>query len=157
MQSDVVVEVCGDTPLLDPHVIDMAIATFFANDCDVVSNTRHLSFPQGVDAQIFRRADLEEVEHTVKDPAVREHVSLFFYEHPERYRIVHLMAPPCWQGPQLRFQVDYREDLEFVRAIYGRLEPALGTAFATGDILELLRREPHLAEINSHCQEKPVR
>lgn len=29
-------------------------------------------------------------------PAVREHVSLYFYEHPERYRIIHLFAPARW-------------------------------------------------------------
>ena len=157
MHSDIVVEVCGDTPLIDPEVIDMAVDTFFANDCDVVSNTAKLSFPQGIDAQVFRLRDLEEVADTVQDAAVREHVSLHFYEHPERYRIVHLAAPPRWAGAQYRFQLDYPEDLQFIRAVYGHLEPTHGEGFGTGEILDLLRQLPQLATINRDCVEKPAR
>ncbi len=157
MTSDIIVEVCGDTPLLDPQVIDMAIDTFFANDCDVVSNTCRLSFPQGVDAQVFRFTDLATVERSIDDPAVREHVSLYFYENPQRFRLYHLMAPPCWRGAQYRFQLDYHEDLEFITAVYRDLLPRHGPLFSTGDVLALLARQPALAAINRHCEEKPVR
>src|SRR2546422_5615394 len=56
MRSDVIVEVTGDCPLLDPEVIDLGVETFLANDCDVVTNVITSSFPQGVDVQVFRRA-----------------------------------------------------------------------------------------------------
>ncbi|MBI2585040.1 MAG: NTP transferase domain-containing protein [Rhodospirillales bacterium] len=72
MGADVVVEVCGDMPLLDPAVIDMGVVAFTEGDCDVVTTTRKRSFPDGVDAQVFRLKDLEEVAETVFDPAVRE-------------------------------------------------------------------------------------
>ena len=155
--AELVVEVCGDCPLIDPEVIDMAVATFRINDADVVSNTSKLGFPQGADAQVFRLAALEEVERTVRDPAVREHVSLFFYEHPERYRIIHLAPPPRWHRPEQRLQLDYPEDLAFVRAVYERLEPEHGDAFGLDEILGLLAREPTLAAINANCREKPAR
>lgn len=155
--SELVVEICGDCPLIDPEVIDMAVATFKLNDADVVSNTSRLGFPQGADAQVFRLAALEEVARTVHDPAVREHVSLHFYEHPERYRIIHLAPPPRWHRPEQRLQLDYPEDLAFVRAVYDRLEPQHGDAFGLDEILGLLAREPGLAAINAHCHEKPVR
>ncbi len=111
----------------------------------------------GMDIQVFRLRDLEEVERTVDDPAVREHVSLYFYEHPERYRTIHLFAPPRWDAPGLRCQVDYIEDLQFANEVYGRLEPRYGNGFGLEEVMVLLREEPHLAEINRHCQEKPVR
>lgn len=155
--SDLIVEICGDCPLIDPEVIDMAVATFKLNDADVVSNTSRLGFPQGADAQVFRLAALEEVACTVRDPAVREHVSLYFYEHPERYRIIHLAPPPRWHRPEQRLQLDYPEDLAFVRAVYERLQPEHGDAFGLDEILALLAREPRLAAINAHCREKPVR
>src|SRR5688500_15677756 len=109
--SDIIVEITGDCTLLDPEVIDLGIETFFANDCDVVTNARIPSYPQGADVQVFRLSDLEQVARTVDEPAVREHVSLHFYEHPDRYRIVHLIAPASWQAPDLRLQLDYDEDL----------------------------------------------
>jgi spore coat polysaccharide biosynthesis protein SpsF len=157
MNSDIVVEVCGDCPLIDPDVIDMAVATFDLNDADVVSNTAKPGFPQGVDAQVFRLADLVEVERSVHDPAVREHVSLYFYEHPERYRIIHLAPPPRWHRPEQRLQLDYVEDLAFIRAVYERLLPECGEAFGLDDIVTLIEREPRIAVVNANCREKPVR
>jgi spore coat polysaccharide biosynthesis protein SpsF len=157
MGSDIVVEVTGDCTLLDPDIIDIGIETFFGNDCDVVTNVRRLSFPMGMDIQVFPLAKLAEVARTVADPAVREHVSLHFYEHPEAYRILHVFAPAPWRAPELRFQLDYREDLEFLNQVYRRLEPAHGDGFGIGAIMDLLRAEPGLAEINRHCVEKPVR
>lgn len=157
MNSDVVVEVCGDTPLIDPGVIDMAVDTFSTNECDVVSTTWSPSFPQGIDAQVFPLRALEDVEARVTDPAVREHVSLHFYENPARYRAIHLMAPPRWRAPELRCQLDYPEDLRFINEVYARLAPRFGDRFGVEEILETVRREPRLADINRHREERPAR
>ena len=54
MGSEIIVEICGDTPLLDPRVIDTAVTRFLKGDVDVVSNTAKLTWPQGIDAQVFR-------------------------------------------------------------------------------------------------------
>jgi spore coat polysaccharide biosynthesis protein SpsF len=157
MESEIVVEVTGDCTLLDPEIIDLGVATFRANACDVVANVVKPSFPQGVDVQVFPLALLEAVECTVHDPAVREHVSLHFYENAELYRVLHLMAPPRYRAPEHRFQLDYPEDLAFIREVYRRLEPLHGDRFGTPEVLELLSARPELAAINAHCQEKPVR
>jgi spore coat polysaccharide biosynthesis protein SpsF len=157
MNSNIVVEVCGDTPLIDPMVIDAAVILFEESDCDIVSNTFQLSYPQGIDAQVFRLSDLEDVERLVKDPAVREHVSLYFYEHPERYRLIELVAPPELTLPEQRLQLDFKEDLELIREVYERLEPDMGDNFSTGDILALLSANPELTQINQHCEEVQVR
>lgn len=157
MRSEVVVEITGDCILLDPEIIDLGVKMFLENDCDVVSNGRKPSFPMGVDVQVYRLCDLEEVERTIFDPAVREHVSLYFYEHPERYRIIHLFALHRWYAPNYRFQLDYPEDHQFITEVYRRLEPVYGDAFGLEEIMALLKREPELVEINRHCIEKPVR
>lgn len=157
MHSEIIVEICGDTPLLDPIVVDQAVETFLSGDWDVVSNTCKLTWPQGIDAQVFRYDALADIAARVQDPAVREHVSLFFYENPDRYRVHHLQAPAQDQAPEQRLQLDYAEDLELIREIYTRLEPGSGDAFGVGDILALLRREPALRELNAHCEEKAVR
>lgn len=155
--SDIVVEVSGDTPFLDPDILAMAIDTFLTDDCDVVSNTFHLSYPQGIDAQVFPWQALADVAEAETDPAVREHVSLFFYEHPERYRIRHLQAPSHLQLPAQRLQLDYPEDLDFLRALHTTLAPDHGDKFGVEEIVSILRQQPELAEINRHCEEKPVR
>jgi spore coat polysaccharide biosynthesis protein SpsF len=157
MRTDLVVEVTGDCPLIDPEVIDLGVTTFLTNSADVVANVVKPSFPMGVDVQVFPLAALVEVEANVADPAVREHVSLYFYEHPERYRILHLQAPKRYHAPQQRLQLDYPEDLRLIREIYCRLESRFGGRFGTPEILELLATDPALAEINRACMEKPTR
>lgn len=157
MGSDIVVEITGDCPLMDPETVDLAVETFLANDCHVAANVRVPSYPQGTDVQVFRARDLEEVAATIDDLAVREHVSLYFYENPALYRVVHMLAPRSGQAPDLRLQLDYPEDLEFIRRVYARLEPAHGPFFGTGAILGLIAQEPALAAINAHCIEKTAR
>jgi spore coat polysaccharide biosynthesis protein SpsF len=155
--SDIVAEVTGDCPLLDPSVIDLGVETFFVNDCHVVTNARVPSYPQGADVQVYRLSDLAQVADSIVDPAVREHVSLYFYENPDKYRIIHLVAPRDCYDPKRRLQLDYPEDLEFIRAVYAKLEPEYGDAFGVREILALLDREPALCTLNAHCMEKPVR
>jgi spore coat polysaccharide biosynthesis protein SpsF len=157
MNSDVVVEITGDCPLLCPEVIDMGVATFFANAVDVVTNAREPSYPMGADVQVFRTNDLDWVAQNVSDSAVREHVSLYFYEQPQKYRVMHLMAPPRWHAPRYRLQLDYQQDLEFIREVYARLEPIHGGVFGLEEIMALLRREPKLVDLNIDCEEKAVR
>lgn len=155
--SDLVVEITGDCPLLDPEVVDLGVDTFLANDCDVVTNARIPSFPQGADVQVFRLDTLADVASRIDDPAVREHVSLYFYENPAQYRIIHLLADRSHRSPNLRLQLDYEQDLAFIRQVYGRLLPICGDTFGVRAILELLEREPELRLINADCVEKPLR
>lgn len=157
LRSDVVVEITGDCTLIDPIVIDWAIDTYFKNKCDVVSNTWHSTFPQGVDAQVFSLSLLQDVAEKIEDPAVREHVSIYFYENPDKYSIFNLIAPSVWAGSDLRFQLDYPEDLQFLNAVYERLEPTHGDSFGTMEVLQLLQANPELAEINAHCENKSIR
>lgn len=158
MQSDIIVEVTGDCILLDIDIIDQGILMFLENDCDVVSNASKTSYPQGSDVQVFRFGDLNWVAENIHDAAVREHVSLYFYEHPEKYRIIHLMAPPRLNAPAQRTQLDYYEDLDFINRVYSELEPVFGsTNFGAYEILDLLLQKPDIQKINAHCTNKPVR
>ncbi|MBM3492291.1 MAG: spore coat biosynthesis protein F [Alphaproteobacteria bacterium] len=157
LASDLVVELTGDCPFSDPQVIDLGIETYLANDCDIVSTARHPSFPAGIDVQVFEADALDWIARSVGDPAVREHVSLYFYEQPERYRLINLLAPACWRRPNLRLLLDYPEDLELLRVAHRRLAGRHGETFGIAEIVGLFDAEPALAGLNSHCQERPVR
>ena len=157
VDGEVVVQVTGDCVLHDPELIDVAIETFHHNDCDIVTNTTKRSFPDGMDIQVYDLAHLVEVDDRTDDPAVREHVSLYFYENPERYRIIHLFAPRRWAKPDLRFVLDYREDLALLTELHKRIEPTYGDEFGLEEMMAVVRGEPELLAINSHCIDKPAR
>jgi spore coat polysaccharide biosynthesis protein SpsF len=158
INSDLIVEITGDSILSDPSIIDMGIDTYLANDCDVVTNCgNELSYPMGIYVQVFKYLDLKYISDTINDPAVREHVSLYFYENTDQYRVINLIAPSLWNAPQYRFQLDYEEDLLFINEIYKRLEPVYGDNFGITEIMYLIKEEPHLLDININCIEKTAR
>lgn len=156
--SDIIVEINGDDPLTDPDIVDLGVDTYLAHDVDVVTNCGMvLTWPMGVYVQVFSLAALESVAQEVRDPAVREHVSLHFYENPDRFQTINLIAPACWHAPEYRFQLDYAEDLAFLEQVHQRLEPELGGLFSLEDVMALLRDAPELLDINRHCEERSAR
>jgi len=155
-KADVIVELTGDCPLLDPSLIDEVIDYYLKHDYDYVSNNKERSYPRGLDAQVFSRKVLEEVSSLTNDPADREHVSLYIYEHPERYRLATLKAPQALYGPEIRLCVDTPEDFTVVEAVYKNLYPK-NPAFGVYDIMDFLQKNLGLLSLNSNIRQKPIR
>jgi spore coat polysaccharide biosynthesis protein SpsF len=53
-----------------------------------------------------------------------------------------------------RWTVDTREDLNFVRSVYGRFDNQ--DTFGWHDVLKVLDREPELEEFNRHIRQKKL-
>ncbi len=155
-EADVIVETTADCPVIDPGVVDQAIATFLSNGADYCSNTLSATYPRGLDVQVFPTRVLAEVAALTQDPADREHVSLYIYSHPERYRLVNLASGLEPRAADLRLTVDTPEDLELIREIYGSLYPD-NPLFGLPEMLALFARQPDLAERNRHVRQKAVR
>ena len=144
---DLIVETCGDCPLIDPGILDMQIQAFFDNDVDYVGCHLVKTFPIGLDAKLFTTRTLAEVDGLTNDPPDRENVSLYIYEHPQRYKILNIEAQGKYRRPDLRLVVDHKEDFELVEAIYKELYDK-NPLFSFDDILELFKRRPELALMN---------
>ena len=91
-----------------------------------------------------------------KDPADREHVSLYIYEHPERYKLHNVESGLPERYWDMRLTLDTPEDFELIAAICDELYPK-NPAFPLGDVLRLLDRRPELLELNAEIHDKPVR
>jgi spore coat polysaccharide biosynthesis protein SpsF len=154
--ADVIVEITGDSPLIDPAIVDLVVEVYQANRCDYVSNALKQTFPIGLDTQVFSTAVLEQVAHLTNDPTDHEHVSLYIYEHPERFSLHNLESGLPDKYWNLRLTLDTLEDLALIRAIYEELYPK-NPSFGLRDILELLERRPELIDLNHHIQQKQVR
>jgi spore coat polysaccharide biosynthesis protein SpsF len=154
-EADLIVETTGDCPLIDPGVIAHVIARFHDGDVDYCSNTMERTYPRGMDVQAFPTAVLAEVAELTNDPADREHVSLYIYEHPERYRLRSVVSERPETGA-LRLTVDTPEDYELIRTIFETLYPG-DPAFDLDAILALFDEQPELADLNRHVEQKPAR
>lgn len=154
--ADVIVDITGDCPLVDHRIVDRVIEAFLEQGPDYAANIIPPTYPNGMDVQVYATRVLEEVDRLTRDPADREHVTLYIYEHPQRYRLLNLTAPPTQQWPELRLTLDTREDYALISAVYDALFPA-APDFALDDMLALLRRRPQLLELNRDIMQKPVR
>ena len=155
-RADIIVEMTGDNPLLDPALVDEAINIYLNGSYDYVSNAIKETYPDGLNVQVFSVKVLDEVARLTNDPADRENVSLYIYEHPDKYQLYNIEAPPEYYHPEYRWTVDTEEDLQLMKAIYESLYYE-NPNFSTKDIMELLKQKPDLCKINTHIKQKPVR
>jgi spore coat polysaccharide biosynthesis protein SpsF len=153
--AELIVETTGDCPLIDPAIAGEVIARFGDGGVDYCSNTLERTYPRGMDVQVFPTAVLAEVDRLTDAPEDREHVSLYIYEHPERYRLRSVRADPP-RDADVRLTVDTPEDLALVRAVFETLYPG-NPQFGLAEILDLLDARPDLLALNRDVVQKPVR
>jgi spore coat polysaccharide biosynthesis protein SpsF (cytidylyltransferase family) len=146
--ADAVVRITGDCPLVDPEVVDDLLGVFSSAGDEVayVSNEMPPTFPHGLDVEVYSAAALERFLLEVDDPFWREWFVPYLQNHQESYPGVNVTHDVDLSA--LRWTVDYAEDLEFVRAVYGRLYRP-GDHFGMQDVLDLLQAHPEIQEINA--------
>jgi spore coat polysaccharide biosynthesis protein SpsF len=155
-RADVIVETTGDCPLHDPAIIDKVVADFRMGGADFVSNVLGYTTPRGTDVRVFTTDALDEINRASSDPADHEHVSLHFWEHPEKYRLRNVRTELPASVAELRLTVDTPEDLQLVQTVYEELYPQ-NPDFTLADILELFDRRPELPLLNRSTKQKEVR
>jgi spore coat polysaccharide biosynthesis protein SpsF (cytidylyltransferase family) len=143
---EAVVRLTGDCPLADPAVIDAVVARYREGGFDYVSNVEPATYPDGLDVEILRMTALVRAHREARLPSEREHVTPYLRNHPEIFPRANVTSSVDLS--HLRWTVDEPADLAFVAAIYQRLYPA-NAAFAMHDVLDLLDRDPKLADINA--------
>jgi spore coat polysaccharide biosynthesis protein SpsF len=136
-EADTVVRLTADCPLADWQVIDATIDRYRDAGADYASNTPAVrTYPHGLDTEVMRRSALEQACREATDPYEREHVTPFIYRRPDLFKLAYLSQSPS--RANLRWTVDFPEDLAFVRDVYERLYPG-NPAFTSADVEALAR------------------
>ena len=154
-EADIVVQLTGDCPLLDPEIIDQLVRVFAANTFDYVSNCLVRSYPRGLDVQVGSLALLHQSLAIAKDSAHHEHVFLSVYENPDQFRLFNVFAPPELCRPDWRWTLDTAADYACITKIYEMLYQK-DPRFTSADIARLLQIHPEIA-VNQEVQQKQVR
>ena len=145
--ADVVVRITADCPLIDPAIVDEAIAAY---EPDYVSNMLEITYPYGMAVEVFSAQALREAHREAKDPAEREHVTPFIWRRPQRYRLKSLTMAPNLSHH--RWTVDTPEDFELVSRLLKTLKPH----FTLQDVLAVLDEHPDWCAINAHVEQKAL-
>ena len=140
------VRLTGDCPLTDPRVVDAVIEKHLDESNDYTSNFLERRYPDGIDVEIMTLQSLEKAWLQAKLIPEREHVTPFIHQHPEKFKLGSLR---CERNlADLRWTVDYPEDLELITKIFEALYPSKPD-FSMWDVIEFLEQHPDLEQINA--------
>jgi spore coat polysaccharide biosynthesis protein SpsF len=152
LAADVICEVTGDCPIIDPELVEQLIQTFLINGATYANNGRH-GLPDGMGAQVFYLSALKRSAELTQELLDREHVTLHMRRHPELFPAIYLVAPNSLNWPELGLTLDERDDYELLRRIieyFGEINPYFGCA----QVLQLLRERPEWVRINHNVKRK---
>lgn len=132
LEMDSFVRISGDSPLIDPVLVDFAVNVFRGGDWDLVTNVFPRTFPRGQSVEVIRTEVMklacagELGDLTASD---KEHVTQFFYSNSDRIRIRNFSSSEFLGDSDrsinlssIHLAVDNTEDL----ARCGRIIRALG-------------------------------
>lgn len=151
VNSQIIVELTGDCPLIDPKIIDQVIEIYLNNNFDYVSNSHIRSFPDGVDVQVFSFDILKEISTKTKEPYDRENVSSYIYRSGE-YSLKAIIANKELFWPELRITLDDRGDYYLIKKLIEYFYPNKKFEFSLKDIVNYLKENKQLLELNKDAR-----
>lgn len=110
LKLDAFVRVCGDSPMLDPDLLAAAVQLFRQQGPDLVTNCLPKRYPAGQSVEVVSLSTFRRVYAHFSHPGHFEHVTRYFYETPQGFRIACMQ--PKREHPGVNLAVDTPEDLE---------------------------------------------
>lgn len=147
---DIIVEITGDCPIIDPGIIEQILNTYLNNKADYVSNANVRGYPDGMDVQIFSTSVLAKSNKKNLTKLDKEHVTLEIRNNPE-YSKINIMPKEYENLPHLGLTLDEESDLILLRNIF---EHFGDNRFDLKMVLDLLKQKPNLTRINSDVVRK---
>ncbi|MGE0498327.1 MAG: NTP transferase domain-containing protein [Ramlibacter sp.] len=151
VNPDAVARITADCPLLDPAVLGALIQRYQRGGVDFVSNSEPLpsSWPDGMDVSIMGFDALRKAWRDAVKPSDREHVTFYFWNHPDEFRCERVDHSPDWS--RYRITIDYPEDFTLIETVighFGAADPARVNRVSMEDIVAYLDAHPQVFELN---------
>jgi spore coat polysaccharide biosynthesis protein SpsF len=150
--ADVIVRVTADNPLADPELIDDVVKALIDSGADYANNRSPRTYPYGLDVEAFKFSALQKAIEGTKHDYEREHVTPYFYEHPELFQCAFVKG--TFDCSHYRWTLDTPADLKLIRKIYSRLDNR--DDFSWQEALAVMQGGPRLASMNSHVIPKTL-
>lgn len=118
-----VVRVKGDSPFVDPGLIDEAVSAAMISGADYVSNRVTRSYPLGLEVEVVTAQALSRSAHQPAEATAAGSSPLAeIRNRPDRYSQADLLA--IRDVSHLDWRVKRAADLDFARGVYGALHAA---------------------------------
>ena len=128
------VRINGDSPLIDCALVNCAVDIFHNGDYDLVTNTFPRSFPVGQSVEVIRTSTFEKAYQKMTKPDEFEHVTKYFYGHPDEFKIYNFKNETDLS--HYRLAVDTAEDLKHFEKIIDLMDRPY-TEYSMNDVIAL--------------------
>ena len=142
-EADVVVRITGDCPLVDPDLVDEVVQGFKLANVDYFSNIANLTYPDGLDIEVFSMQALERAGREAKDAFDREHVTPFLRS-ADQFSRASIEHKENVSG--LRWTVDEYVDFQVISNVFAYFSPDI--YFSWLQVLALQQKQPELFMAN---------
>ena len=144
---DVIARCNADCPLIDPSIVELVIDNFLKNDIDYCSNILRPSYPVGMHTEVFSFEALKKAKNQARDPLELEHVTPFIYRNPELFKLMNVSNKDNLS--KYRLTLVYQEDLLLIKEVFSNFYKK-DKNFSVFDVVNFLKENPKIYEINSH-------
>jgi len=145
--TNIIVELTGDCILISAELIDHAINIYLKNDYDYVS----VSDPSGMGAQVYSLKTLQSVSVGRKlEYLDKEHVTPYLYT-SGKYKKFETKIYDNLDCPNVSFPLDTIDDLKLIENICKNFN---NFNFSFKDIIEYIKKNPELVNLNKHIKRK---
>ena len=145
--ADVIVEITGDCPIIDPNIIQRSISIFESYKYDYVANVLAPSYPDGMATQVLFLGTLKKSYMMTNERLDREHVTLHIRNNPEIFSQFNMQAPSNMFWPGLGLTLDEELDYYLIKNIIEHFGEA-NNLFGCDEVISYLKGNPELIEIN---------
>lgn len=151
------VECFGDSPLIDPQIVDEFVGYFLRNcgSGDMLTNSVITTYPPGMEVSVYCPESLRIINDKVgpSDP-LREHVGLNLTRFPKDVNVISRVAPPWLHAPDFYLEVDEKADLEVIEGLISTFVNSGKCNFGLVDIISACRSNLMLMQRNSRIRRR---
>ena len=140
-----IVRITGDCPFVMPEIIDSVVSLFNETKFDYVSNVVDLTFPDGLDVEVFKANVLEKLTNYPLSSVEKEHVTLGILNRKDDFIIGNYSNSKNLS--HYRWTVDTAEDFNFVSKIFANFRSS-EVAFTFDEIQRFIENNPEINQIN---------
>ena len=148
-----IIRITSDCPLIDPFIIDNVIEKYEETNPDIITNVPNewedMTYPRGLDLEMFSFAWLEKAYLEATDMYDREHVTPYVYDNAKErfyYRYDKDYS-------KYRWTLDTEEDWLVIEKIYDYFYKGKHDFYFL-DIIYFLEQNPEISTINEGVKQK---
>jgi spore coat polysaccharide biosynthesis protein SpsF len=146
IQTEHIVRVCGDNPLIDIPLLRSLVCAHRQDNADYTLPKEPV--PLGSSCEIIRFEALKRIDALAQSSIYREHVTTWFHDHPASFHIKHVSAPDYLANHTFRLTVDTFQDFQLMEALFKNLPHSPDSPLSLEAVINFLIAHPETTALN---------